>query len=973
MPPYLTAFWICLAASALSPAATSPRSDWRLSQLNRRVWQIEDGLPHNYVTALATDEKGYLLVGTQSGIARFDGIRFAPFDRLGRRWIYALLKSSDGALWVGGYQSGLHRIRDGKVQSWFSPDGVPEGTVYSLLEDRSHRVWLVSTGGLMRYDQDRPRMIVPGADVDGYAWQSMTEDDAGAIWFAAQQGLFRVSGSKVQPMRVSGVRGLPVTVYAAKAQRQLYLGTSTGLYTLQCGPDTCEGRAIPEVRGPVVGLRVTSDGALWVATWGNGIYRSDGVRIEQLSTRQGLADDFVRILSEDAEHNLWAGTRSGGLTRFRQTVLKPVGIPEGFGGNYASAVIGDGSGGLWLGTWRSGLFHWRNGVMTPQPLTEDPLDLLINALAVGPAHDLWIGTFHGLWRIRRDLKTSGRVSFPNGDGNITHLLWARDRTLWLAQQRSGLRIFPSGSPETSSPIQLLGDETVTALLEDSAGRIWIGARSGLWRTSATPERKLERLEKSSVTAVACDSRGRVWVAESGGAIRIYTGAGSMPLRYSGLPAPDVYLIAIDAQAGIWFGTGRGLARASNEDVEAFLAGRQSRIDLVFYGVSEGMRTIECRIGAQPSSWKGPDGSVWLPTAKGFVEISPSPAESLPPPRPWIESVQVDGKITSSDASVRLTPGRHELAVVFTAIRLGSAERVQFRYRMQGLDQDWVEAGNERTARFAQLRPGQFKLLVSDRDPAGVWSEAASSVAIEQLPFVYQTVWFRAIAVAAGILLIAMLYRLRVHAVRARYAAVLEERNRIAREWHDTLLAGLSAASWQLDVASEQCRDMPASRSIQNALGMVRYCRDEARRAVGDLRDEPTAEIDLADSLRQAIQQLTDCAAISPRLVIEGKLPTCRNDVTSDLLRICQEATANALQHARASEVVVRLGCADGKIFLSIDDDGIGMDASFISRPPHGHFGLLGMRERARRLGGDLYLSSRPGQGTSVKAVVPLES
>ena len=731
----------------------------------------------------------------------------------------------------------------------------------------------------------------------------------------------------------------------------------------------------------MAGIRVAADGALWVATWGNGVYRCDGSRVEQLSTREGLADDFVRVLSEDVEHNLWVGTRSGGLTRFRTTLLKPVGIPEGLGGNYASAVLGDGADGLWLGTWRSGLFHWRNGVMSPQPLPEQPLDSLINALALSRSHDLWVGTFHGLWRIRERDRNVERVPLPGGEGMVNSLLTARDGTFWLAKARSGLMEFPSGDPRTSLPLQFLPGQNVTSLLEDREGRIWIGAKGGLWRLTAARDRKIERLEKDSVTAAGEDSQGRVWVASDSGKIQVYTRSGPVQLRFTGLPSRAVYLIAADAEAssrpGIWFGTRKGLARASLQEIEEFLAGRVPQVELVAYGVSEGMRTIECRVGAQPSSWMAADGNIWVPTAKGFIEIGPSPAEQLAPPRPWLERVQVDGKILSSDAPIRLSPGTHELAVSFTAIRLGRAERVQFRYRLRGLDQDWVEAGNERTVRYGHLHPGQYALQVSARDPGGAWSEAASTAAIEQLPFLYQTLWFRALVVAAIVGMIGVLYRLRLHAVRRRYAVVLEERNRIAREWHDTLLAGLSAASWQLDVAAEQCVQSPAADSVQSARGMVRYCREEARRAVGDLRqervDQHEAKPSLGDSLRDALQQLTSRTLVRLRLEIEGKPPECDNELSSDLLRICQEATANALQHARASEVVVRLDCSNGFISLSVQDDGIGMDADSIEHPPHGHYGLLGMRERAQRFGGKIYLSSQPGQGTVVKAVVPLDS
>jgi signal transduction histidine kinase/ligand-binding sensor domain-containing protein len=931
-----------------------------VSQLSRKVWQLEDGLPHNYVNAIATDENGYLLAGTQAGIVRFDGMRFTPFEHLSGRWIYSLLRASDGALWAGGYESGLYVVRAGKVESW----PMDKNSIFSILEDRSHAIWAVSSSALLKIDNGVPKVIVKGSAVDGFAWQSMTEDDAGSIWFAARNGLFRVTDGHVSQIRPIGVEGLPVTVYHSPAKQQMLLGTTTGLYALKCLNAVCQSNRLSGVRGPVVALRTTSDGALWVGTWGYGVYRVDGTSVEQFSTREGFADDFVRVLSEDAEQNLWVGTRSGGLTRFQRTALKPFGIPEGLGGNYASAVVGDGADGLWLGTWRSGLFHWRNGVMTAQPLPEPVLGILINTLALGAGHDLWMGTFHGLWRIDTVRGTAEHSKLPDGDGSITSVLFSREGKLWLAKQGAGLREFASRE-------YLLPGETITSMIEGRAGRIWIGAKGGLWRMNAAPGRQMEKLGNDSVMAMAEDGQARLWVAAEGGKIQVYTQGGTLRIPVGNLPTPSVYMIAADPRSGLWFGTGRGLAHASMQEVEEVLAGRQERLDLSVYGIAEGMRTIECRIGAQPAAWRRPDGSIWFPTAKGFVEIASNTPVALPPPHPWIERLKVDGKTVARDISIPLSPGTHELEVDFTAIRLGRAERLQFRYRMEGLDQDWVETGNERVARYSHLRPGQFHFLVAARDPGGEWSDPVSSAAIEQSPFVYQTFWFRLFAVLGLAGLGGLLYRVRLRAVSKRYSAVLEERNRIAREWHDTLLAGLAAASWQLDVAAAECLQTKAARSIKSALGMVRYCRDEARRAIDDLRHDQVEGISLADSLRESVDQLTSGTSVRSRLEIDGRLPDCSAEINLDLLRICHEATVNAMQHAHAKELVVRVNCESGNISLSVQDDGIGMNSAWIDQPPHGHYGLLGMRERARRSGGEVSVSSQPGRGTIIKATIPI--
>jgi signal transduction histidine kinase/ligand-binding sensor domain-containing protein len=953
----LTLCWIFVHALG----AAGP--DWKLSQLNRKVWQIEDGLPHNYVAAISTDENGYLLLGTSSGIARFDGLHFTALKPLSGMRIYTLLRTADGAYWAGE-SNALYKLADGRIQTRFDTGG-PLGIVHALLEDRRHRLWAVSPKGLQRVDSKGPVLVVPGNNVDGYKAQPVAEDDSGAIWFAAQEGLFR-GDVEWNNVGLRHIQGKPVSVFNHGG---LYLGTTTGFYSLKCARNECEGSAVPEVIGPVTDTLSARDGSLWIATWGSGIYRLTNNQVEHISTLQGLADDFVRILSEDRERNIWAGTRSGGLTRFRQTTLKPFGIPEGLGGNYASAVIGDGAGGLWLGTWRSGLFHWNNGTMAAQPLPQQPLGLLISALGTDAGHNLWIGSYQGLWRIRERSRTAERVPLEND--KITSLLVTRDHSLWLASERLGLRQFPSGSPLDSKPLQFLAGESVSALLEDSRDRtVWIGTKAGLWRMN--PDRQVERLGRAWITAIAQDSRNRVWVASDDGKIQVFTKTGPVAFIYSGLAPQPVYAIATDTHNAVWLGTGHGIGRASNEDVEEFLAGRKTSVELVNYGASEGMRTIEVRSGAQPSTWKREDGTVWLPTARGFVEIDKAPPEyNDTPPRTYIEDLRLDGKAIASKKPFRLEPGDHELVASFTAIRLSRGERVQFRYKMQGLDEDWVDAGTERIARYRHLRPGRFTLLVSARDPGGAWSEPDASAPIEQAPFIYQTVWFEILIVAAIAALTVLLYRLHLGAIRKRYQAVLDERTRIAREWHDTLLAGLSAATWQLGVASEQAAGGPVASSIRSAAGMVRYCRDEARRAIGELRSSEDTTPDLADSLEAAVRQLTDCSALRPRFEVEGRVPRFHNDLKTDLLRICQEAASNALQHAKASELLVRLDCNPSQLALSVQDNGVGMDVASIDAPPNGHYGLLGMRERVKRFGGELYISSSPGSGTLVKAVVPV--
>jgi signal transduction histidine kinase/ligand-binding sensor domain-containing protein len=965
----------CLAGCCAIPSAAAPTDSnlagrWLLSQWHRRVWQIEDGLPHNYVTALAYDSDRYLLVGTQKGTARFDGMRFTPFPALSDRWIYSLLRASDGTLWAGTYQNGLYRIRNGHAQQWGTSTGFTDRSVYSIVEDHWHRVWLASEGGLYRIEGNHVHAVVRDRNTNGYAWQPLAVDETGAVWFAGETGVFHSAPDALRPVRVRGIHSMPVTLYFWRPMGRLYLGTVKGLFILKCAGDQCQASPVRGLKAPIVGLTGVSDGSLWVASWGRGLFRVSGDRVESLSTKEGLADDFVRTIKEDTEHNVWVGTRGGGLTRFRATILKPVGMPEGLGGNCASAATGDGRDGVWLGTWRSGLFHWRSGHLQPQSLTKPALSVLITSLALDGMHRLWIGSMQGLWALPRFGANAEEISLPTPDAVVSSLLVTRNHELWIAQEGEGIAIFPSGDPRTSKPVRLLPNQNVTVLLEDRSGDIWIGAAQGLWVVHNDPGRPTEQVNSTlrRVTAIYQDSRGRVWVAAAGGQIQIYSGSVRHRFLYANLPAPEVYSILEDDRHRVWFGTGRGLANAPMKDVDYALNHAGAVVHFSSYGTAEGMRSIECRCARQPQSWKMEDGSLWVPTAKGFIQIDPSRPENLPPPKPVIEEIALDGRTISLEKTIVIPPGRHDFEARFTAIRLGLAEGVRFRYRMAGLDPGWVWAGSVRVARYGQLPPGNFQLMVAARDAGGAWSDIAS-VAVKQRPYFYQTIWFRVCGVLTILGLSFLLYRLRVRMVRQRYAAVIGERNRIAREFHDTLLAGLSAVSWQIDAAMELCAGEPAEPPLTTARGMLRYCRDEARRAVGDLRDEPEPEPPLDTALKRTIEQITAGTGTQPIFDIH-KLPSVPAEMALDITRICQEAVSNAMRHGHATQIKICLRHQNGDLRLAVEDNGWGADQRNLTKPPPGHFGVLGMRERARRFGGNLSITTRAGS-TLVEAAIPL--
>ncbi|MGA2150156.1 MAG: two-component regulator propeller domain-containing protein [Bryobacteraceae bacterium] len=961
-------------------AAAGEPPVWMISQFNSQVWQIEQGLPHNYVTAIVQDGPGSLLIGTEFGLSHFDGSHFTlawpsgpPAELLRTVWIASMLRASDGTLWVGGYRAGLHAIRPAGLKSYGAADGITEETVFSTIETRSHDIWFTSSRALHKIDRaGAVHTVRRFSEVIGYEWQTLSEDEKGAIWFASPNGVLRIDAAQLESVSIGGLEGKPVAIYAL-SHRRFYLGTTKTLYLLSCTESGCSANAVPEVKGPVVGIRLARDNSLWVATWGQGLYRVSDGRVEHAGTREGLGDDFVRTIFEDDEGNVWIGTRSGGLTRFSRTLLRPFGMPEGLGGNYASAAADDGEGGVWLGTWRSGLFHWDNSALLRQPLPEDDTNVLIRSLAVDSRRRLWIGTDHRLWLLDSAGKMPTQMELA-GESAVSAILAAKDGSLWIGRDNGGLVRFASGDPRTSAGEAILADRRIATLLEDANGQIWAGATDGAWRIPAGGKPERIGATNGSVSAISCDSRGRIWIALTGGAL--YVSQGGRLQRISakaGFPLHSVYRIVDDRFANLWVSTGRGIFSVPLTQVDALLAGKADRVSPMEYGVLEGMRTIECHGVSQPPGALLSSGELWLPTAKGFVAVNTRQKPAGNPLHPVIQEITLDGQKVTAGA-VDIPSGTHRLQVRFSALYLNSPGRVRFRYRLEGFDPDWIPSDADHVALYARLIPGHFAFLVSARLPDGQWSPALS-FEVNQRPGFTETIWFY-LSLAAGLtILCAGAYSLWLRAVRRRYSVIAEERERIAREWHDTLLTGLSAVSWQLQAVSAKWKEAPspALESLRMAAGMLRHCQVEARRVISELRGVSANQTGLLQSVKNTVDSLT--AGTGVRATVESRepVPAISADLESNFVSLCHEATINALRHAHASAISVTLGFRDGIVYLEVEDNGEGMDPAYAETPPAGHFGLLGMRERAHRFGGKLRLTSQRGRGTRVHVSIPVAS
>ena len=436
----------------------------------------------------------------------------------------------------------------------------------------------------------------------------------------------------------------------------------------------------------------------------------------------------------------------------------------------------------------------------------------------------------------------------------------------------------------------------------------------------------------------------------------------------------VYSILDDAQGNFWFSCAQGLFRVAKAELRDFAAGKIKQVTSVDYGVRDGMKTRACNVGDQPTAWKKTDGSLLFCSLKGVVVVDPKRLtinDLIPPVQ--IEQVLINKQAQLVGSVPQIPLGAGEVEIHYAALSYTSPEKIRFKYKLEGFDKDWVEAGTRRFAYYANLPPGPYSFKVVAGHIDGPWNEKGQSFGFYLQPHFYQTSLFLVLVVASVLLLVVLLYRLRMVELRARYRAVLGERNRIAIEIHDTLAQNLAGIGLHLDSISMLSPEVPTGlrRHLDQACNLVSYSLSEARRAVGDLRSDELEQRDLAAALPQIAARLTAGAALEAHVQVLGTPRKLTSMTEKNLLRIFQEAMANAVKHAAARTIEVELRYDRDYLVLCVRDDGSGFDTERVIPLSVGHYGLTGMRERAERIGGKLTLKSKLGQGTELLVKVPL--
>jgi diguanylate cyclase (GGDEF)-like protein len=732
------------------------------------VWQIEQGLPQNTVQAIAQTRDGYLWLGTQEGLVRFDGAAFTVFDQehypaLHSDNVQTLLADRDGSLWIGTETGGVSHLSNGRFTEFGAAQGLKAMAVRALAQDASGTIWAATYGaGLHRFDGRRFVQVEP--KITGSVRGSSLIADASGLWMGTYDaGVRHLSARAEAPLEHDDL--VPADARALLRDRNgtLWAALRHGIATYSNGKWTTFAAGIPD--DIVTSLVEDRAGEIWIGTAGHGVYRYAAGTLVTFGQADGLSASRVRSIFEDREGNMWVGTEGGGLNRLKRGTFVTYGTREGLSSDIAYAVYEDRRGTVWVGTQHDGLNRLAGSRFVNYSASQGLSSPSVLSLADDVDGNLWVGTEGGgAFRLTGNRFAPGGLPPDLRKATVYAIDDDGRGCLWFGTSGSGLIGNCGGSISRFNSKNGLGSDFVVSIAHDASGALWIGTYQGGVSRYAngafTNYTTKDGLGSNTVFAILPDSGGVIWAATyEGGLSRFQNGKWTTIGTKNGLVSNTLFTVLDDGLGSLWTSSNKGVMKIAKADLAR----------IIVYGRADGMGSAECNGAVQPAGWRGHDGRLWFPTIKGVTVVDPARAMlTTPPPPVHIESIVVDGRSVGpgGDAEIPLDPAAANLEVHYTGLSLGEPEGVRFRYRLDGSDRDWVDAGARRTAYYTRLGPGHYVFRLSAADKNGSWNPVAATVGFYKRPYFYQTRWFY---VAVALLLLGLTfagYQLRVRRLRA---------------------------------------------------------------------------------------------------------------------------------------------------------------------------------------------------------------
>jgi diguanylate cyclase (GGDEF)-like protein len=807
-------FVACRVAGAAGPSPPP------VTDILRDTYTGLSGLPQSTVDAVARTRDGYLWVGTQDGLARFDGNRFRVFtpqntNGLSQGHIRALAAARDGTLWIGTQSRGAVHVVDGKFIPYSVPDGLLSPFVRCILEDRQGAVWFGTYAGLARWRGGRFDGFTTRDGLADNNVQAIAEDGAGRIWVGTGSGLDLVEDGKfVSFPDQERFAGQSVTSLAVDKEGRVWAGGDHTLALLVGGRVVTwygpHGESMPV---SVDQLAIDITGALWIGTDSGLLRLRDGV-LERFGTQQGLSDAEILALFADSDGNLWAGTNAGGLNRLRARRIAMIGGPEGLADNNAVAVLEARDQSLWIATASHGLDHFHDGKIDHFTSRDGLASDMVYSLWQSPRDGtIWAGTKDGSlnWTDGRRFR-----QFALADhGSIVSITEDRAGNMWLGTRHGLVQIRDGRIARTYTKDDGLANSSVLSILEAHDGSIWVGTIDGLshFKNGKFTNYSSSQAGGTLVTSIYEDSGGVLWFTTTGDGLgRWQDGKLSWTSTRNGLADDVLYAVVDDGSGSLWLSSDRGIFRIAKQDLNDLAAGTITSLTARAFDMADGLRSNECYGGTQPTGWKRRNGSLLFACVGGVVAFSPAQLSRSPEPPPVsIEEVRInnnDIRPETLSGILHIPPGAGNLEFVYTGIDFAAPRQMRFWYRLENFDKDWVEAGTRRAAYYTNIPPGGYRFEVVAQNADGVKSAAGASVVAFILePRFYQTRWFYCATALLLFALIWAVYRLRIRQIESHQKQLQE-------------LVDVRTAALQIEVAERKRTEIE--------LDAARHAAEEAR-------------------------------------------------------------------------------------------------------------------------------------------------
>ncbi len=962
---------LCGAACAGAPAEGP-------SAYTRRVWQASDGLPEQTVQAFAQTPDGYLWIGTTGGLVRFDGAQFTVFDRqntsaLHENSVFCLMVARDGSLWIGTEGGGLARYAHGQFRSWTTREGLSNDFVRKVVEDASGVIWAGTDNGLLRLNGDRFVRVDGTPSIPALAVHALYFDRMGRLWAGGSKLLCLVSDHATEYALSGEASQNRVKSIIQTTDGTMWVGTVSGLHRMTPRHSTFD--RMSGITGTVRVLFQASDSALWIGTIGQGAFAWNAGKLTQITAPASLPSNTVLNFFEDSEKSFWIGTQAG-MVRLTRAQVSIVPLPKANDSDFGT-IYKDRDGSFWIGS--TLLFKMKDGVVAPRllPGIEGAHVRNVDRSRSGA---LWVGTDgDGVYRIS-DGHTAHLTARDGLSNNFVRAMTQdRDGSMWVAADEGISHIFTEGTRTRIVSYQMrdgLAYFSTRALLEDRQGDLWIGTDRGLSHMHAgrfLSDTATNALAQMKIWAMHEDAEGGIWFGtRNNGLYRYRDGKLAHFSAEDGLANNAVYQILEDRLGHLWMSGPSGISLLNRHELDAQAETFPRHLALTFYSTGDMAANTEIYGGTQSSGCITAEGDVWFPTNLGPVHISPSHHAPLPPPPLRIQSVLADGFAVRITGPLVLRPSISRMQFAFAPILLRSQGSLRFRYRLDGFEKDWNATTQARTADYTNLPAGHYTFRVQTFELDNPEAVSEASITLVKEPFFYRTWWFIALCLLLIALLIYGAYQYRLRHVRARFEAVLEERSRLAREMHDTVIQGCTGVSALLEALSmNSAKSEDASSSLMNFARMqLRTTIEEARDAIWNLHQTDGQADHLGEKLESMAHQIGGEFQLPIAYSLRGTPFSISHPVAHDLLMVAREGIFNAALHGNPAQIEVTLTYRSRELILSLSDDGCGFNPHQVETENGHHFGLRGMRERIERSGGKFRLNSTLGKGVQIEVCLP---